>query len=463
VSYRLDDRNSVSFLGIGAIDDVSFFNDDADKRFDNSRILGTAQNQYASTMRWQHLWGGGLTTVSIGRSYMQYNGVQNDSLLRPVFSNRSKESETSLRIDGVFRVNSAGQDEITAGLQVKRVRFSSALALPGFVTTFGDTLDVNVRGVQTTGTKGAAYLQALHHWPHGLQSIVGGRLDFFDLIERKFCFSPRVTLAWELSPQTAVTASAGVYHQFPSNIWLLGDTRNRALSAARADQYILGVEHLIRPDLKLRLEGFVKQYRDYPASVTRPYLVLANTGAGFGGSEENFSSYGLDFLASEGTGTSHGLEVSAQKKMSDIPLYGLASLTWARTRFTALDGVERAGAFDQRLLANLSGGYRFDERWEASMRFRFGTGRPYTPFRADGTQDAGSLYTGRLRSFHALDLRVDRYWSFDRWSLIVYLDVQNIYDNKYSGTLRWNAREGRVEEDESNIGILPSIGVSAEF
>jgi hypothetical protein len=223
------------------------------------------------------------------------------------------------------------------------------------------------------------------------------------------------------------------------------------------------VEHLLRDDLKLRLEGFVKRYSDYPASVSRPYLVLANTGGGFGGAEENFASFGLEHLVSRGTGTAYGIEFLAQKKMSEIPLYGLLSLTWARTRFTALDGITRPGAFDQRVLANLSGGYRLNQRWEASMRFRFGTGRPYTPFNADGTQNVGSLYASRLKDFHALDLRVDRYWNFERWSLIVYVDVQNVYNNKYSGVVRWNAREGKVEEAENSIGILPSVGVSAEF
>ncbi len=97
------------------------------------------------------------------------------------------------------------------------------------------------------------------------------------------------------------------------------------------------------------------------------------------------------------------------------------------------------------------------------MRFRFATGRPYTPFNADGTQDVGRLYGSRLNDFHALDLRVDRYWNFEKWNLIVYVDVQNVYNNKSTGAVYWNARDRQVEPLENNIGILPSIGVSAEF
>jgi hypothetical protein len=35
---------------------------------------------------------------------------------------------------------------------------------------------------------------------------------------------------------------------------------------------------------------------------------------------------------------------------------------------------------------NLSGGYKFDQFWEASLKFRYATGRPYTPYEPDGSQ-----------------------------------------------------------------------------
>jgi hypothetical protein len=235
------------------------------------------------------------------------------------------------------------------------------------------------------------------------------------------------------------------------------------MSASRVDQYVLGLEHLLRADLKVRVEGFYKDYRDYPASVDRPYLVMANTGGGFGGSEDNFASFGLDHLVSEGRGSSYGVDLLVQKKMSEIPLYGIFSLTLSRAQFIPLDGVERVGRYDQRVLMNLSGGYKFDDRWEASLRVRYGTGRPYTPFNSDGSQDVSRLYSERLKPYHALDVRVDRRWNFTRWNLIVYVDIQNLYNLKYASSPRWDPRTGQAVQDESGIGILPSIGVSAEF
>jgi hypothetical protein len=167
-------------------------------------------------------------------------------------------------------------------------------------------------------------------------------------------------------------------------------------------------------------------------------------------------------LTSEGYGTSRGVELSIQKKSTNEPLYGIMSLTFSETNFTALDGVSRAGTYDQRVIANLSGGYIFDEKWEASFKFRFATGSPYTPFNPDGTQSVSNYNTERFDPYHTLDLRVDRRWNFETWSLITYIDIQNIYNRKNQTSIRWDARENRVD-DESSIGLLPSIGVSIEW
>ena len=52
----------------GAIDDVSFFNDDADMRFKNFAFFGTAQRQYTFGASWRHLMGNGYATVTLGSS-----------------------------------------------------------------------------------------------------------------------------------------------------------------------------------------------------------------------------------------------------------------------------------------------------------------------------------------------------------------------------------------------------------
>jgi hypothetical protein len=40
------------------------------------------------------------------------------------------------------------------------------------------------------------------------------------------------------------------------------------------------------------------------------------------------------------------------------------------------------------------------------------------------------LNSERLPAYHQLDLRVDKVWYFQKWSLNLYLDIQNIYNFK---------------------------------
>ena len=68
----------------------------------------------------------------------------------------------------------------------------------------------------------------------------------------------------------------------------------------------------------------------------------------------------------------------------------------------------------------------------------------------------------RLPSNHSLDVRVDKKWFFSKWTLITYIDIQNIYNRKNISAVRWDVRKMAPENNES-FGILPSIGISAVF
>ncbi|MFN3873491.1 MAG: TonB-dependent receptor [Ignavibacterium sp.] len=458
--YKLDNTNSFSFLFVSAFDNVNFFNDDEDKRYDNSRILGSDQIQYFTGFSYQRLFSNGFMNLSIGRNYTDYDTQQRDSLLNPIFKNKSKEEENNLRLDVVHKFSSV--TEMNFGATAKLIEFDADILFPNFVTSFGDTLPISSLNKSENFFKGASYLNFNFLLMKKLTANVGARVDYFNAIRNKFYFSPRFSASYMLTPITNLNFSTGIYYQAPSYIWLIADERNRELKSVKVNQYVLGFDHQLNEDALLKVEGFYKDYSDYPTSLVRPYLVLANTGAGFSGSDDNFSSFGLEPLVSSGFGKSRGVELSVQKKLSNTPYYGILSLTYSKTDFTSLDGIERDGTYDQNWIFNLSGGYKIDKYWEVSTKFRFASGRPYTPFQIDGSQLVSEYNSRRLKSAHSLDLRVDKRWFFSGWTLITYIDIQNIYNRKNPSGIRWDRREQRVDES-SSIGILPSIGISAEF
>jgi len=453
-------QDAFSFLFISAFDNVKFFNDDADQRFDNSRILGTDQVQYVAGFTYRHLFKDGFFNIALSRNYVDYDSRQSDSLLNPFFINKSKEEENSLRADLVFKLSKSS--EINFGGTAKLIEADYDILFPNFVTSFGDTLPLTSLNTQNNYTKFGIYTNYNAFLFDKLTANFGVRADIFTALKNKTYFSPRFSISYALTNLTNINFSTGIYHQSPSYIWLEAFESNRDLKMIKVNQYVLGFEQRISTDALLKVEAFYKDYNNYPTSTIRPYLVLANTGAGFAGSDDNFSSFGLEPLVDAGFGKARGIELSVQKKLSDIPYYGIFSFTYSKSDYTSLDGIERSGSYDQNWIINLSGGYKFNEFWEVSSKFRFASGKPFTPFNFNGTQSIANYNTARMKSAHSLDVRVDRRWYFSGWTLITYIDIQNIYNQKNTSGIRWDPREMRTDES-SSIGILPSIGISAEF
>jgi hypothetical protein len=458
--FNSHSKDAFSFLFISAFDNVNFFNSTEEQRVDNSRILGTDQIQYVGGLTYRHLFTDGFLNIALSRNYVNYDSQQSDSLLNPIFTDKSKEAENSLRVDLVFQLSKTS--EINFGGTAKLIETNYDILFPTFVTTFGDTLPLTALNTQNDYTKFGTYLNYNTLFFNKLTANFGIRSDIFTALNKKNYFSPRLSLSYALTDLTNINFSTGLYNQSPSYIWLEAFESNRDLRMIQVSQFVFGFDQRISADALLKVEAFYKDYGNYPTSTVRPYLVLANTGAGYSGSDDNFSSFGLEPLVDKGFGKARGVELSIQKKLSDIPYYGIFSFTYSQSDYTPLDGIERPGSYDQNWLLNISGGYKINEFWEISSKLRFASGKPYTPYNSDGTQNVADYNTHRLKSSHSLDIRVDKRWYFTGWTMITFIDIQNIYNQKNQSGVRWDPQEMKVDES-SSIGILPSMGISAEF
>jgi len=462
----LTPRDKLSFLLIGADGTVTFFNDDADKRYENSRVAAPTQRQYFSGLTWRRLVPRGVLDVTFGRTWTDFRTIQNDSLEPPatIFRAFSTEGEQSLRLD--LSVQVTPQVDLSVG---GVGRYASNLAydllLPGALRTDAAGAPQPL-ALDTTFTadRQALYTQLGWQSTARLRTTIGLRGDRYGFLDGALRTSPRLGARYTLTDRTTLTASAGRYWQAPSYIWLVGDARNAALNPFRADQTVVGIEHIPRADIKLQIEAFVKGYAEYPRRVFRPQAVLSPSGFDDVTSDIPF---GLEPLTATAGGRSVGAEFFVQKQLSEIPVFGLASVSMSRTTFDGADGARRPGSFDTRVIANAVLGWRPNARWEVSGKFRVASGLPTTPFvesgPAAGQQDFTRWNEGkRLPVFHALDLRVDRRWSLRSVQLISYLDIQNAYGRENVSGVRWDQRTGMVERN-SSIGLLPSIGFSVEF
>ena len=174
--------------------------------------------------------------------------------------------------------------------------------------------------------------------------------------------------------------------------------------------------------------------------------------------------------ANVGLGRAYGLELFIRRKITEHFFGWIAyTLSWSEERRHG-DSRYFWTTFDQRHILSAVAQYKFGNGWELGARFRLTTGNPATPyvgstFDAD-TQgyrgisgDPGSIRTG---TFHQLDVRADKTWLFDRWSLGIYLDIQNIY-NASNAEFVTNDYRFRTQGVVAGLPFLPVLGIKGSY
>ena len=476
--YAITENDNLYFLSLAAIGDVSKNTDTRKNRIFNAGLMDNRQYQSVTGLNYRHLVDKGYIETTTNINISKFNFAQKDTLRRKYFSSAAREIEWNVKLD-YYRMLTKNLG-LLSGVSAKMVNNDNE-------TLFGDTIvdrNGNYIPLQSIGiapdnrynktfykTAGFAELDwlASHHWNFNL----GVRADKYTYLNKGLYIAPRLSARYKANEQWIFKASSGLYYQSPSYVWVVNPD-NKRLKAMRNVMTIFGTDYLIRKDLKASAEVYYKRYSDLPTGTLpgiNDYIVLTNSGAGFGGREDNFQSFGFTDLESRGKGRAYGVEMLLQKKFSEIPLYGQISVTLGKSTVDAANGKTYPNPFDQRFILNITGGYKLNNTWEFSGKFRFFTGAPYTPtYRpSDNAQNPGQIQnlpdeylSRRLENGHHLDVRVDRYFNFSGWRMMVFMDIQNIYNRKNQNPPDYNFAEDKVE-DRGSIGILPSIGISAEF
>jgi hypothetical protein len=464
VAWRPTRNDAISVLAVGARGTFTFNNDSDSARLSNASVLAPLQDQYFSGITWKRLLSNGVLNTTLGRTWTRYESVQNDTLLNPVFANRSTEGENTLRSD--FTLSLTPRVTLEAGSILK---YASDLR-------YGATLSGLVRRddagapqplvVDTafTAWRNGTYAQGTWQATSRLRVSGGLRGDWYGFLDNATRLAPRANAAYQLNDLTTLTLAGGRYWQAPSFIWLVGASSNaESLRPFYADQVVAGVTRLLTPELKVQLEVYGKRYGDYPARVWRPQAVLSPSGFDDASTDIPF---GLEPLVSAGTGEAYGVELFLQQKLGQSPFYGQLSASLNRTRFTGLEGRAVRGAFDSPLLANGVLGWRPNAKWEVATRVRTASGLPLTPFvtagELAGALDFSRYNAERLGLFFAADVRVDRRFLLGGRQFIAFLDLQNVTNRDNPRPLQWNPRTRQTERNEG-VGLLPSIGLNWEF
>ncbi len=256
--------------------------------------------------------------------------------------------------------------------------------------------------------------------------------------------------------------SYGQYFQQPPYLFLAAFRENRGLEPIRSEHIVGGVSYVLDSTTRLTVEGYRKNYKDYPVALQFPQLSFANVGDTFDVRDILYP------MTSAGRGHAQGIELFVEKKFSGR-WFGQANLAIQQTRHGGLDGVRRPGAFDYPVIFNLVGGRRLNRKWEVAARLGYLDGRPFTPFdqqrsrdQRRGIFDLTRVNAERAPDFFRLDVRFDRTFMVNDKPLLLFVGIQNITNRQNFNGIGWSRRLNREVFGDAT-GIFPLVGMEWQF
>lgn len=395
-----------------------------------------------------------------------FTGTSLDDIIArtpPVYRENSREGETTLKYD--LTLYTSWVDKVQAGASLKffRIRYDAAQPFGNSDNPFAIRTDADPFTLQRnfTARQTGAYVQASQNLTPRLNVTVGGRFDNYQYISASR-FSPRVGASLRLTDKLSWRGSYGMYFQQPFFLFLSAFPINRQLEPTRATHYVTGLSYQASNTLRMTMELYQKDYRDYPVSLDYPAFSLANAG-------DTFAVRDLLFpLTSAGRGRARGIEFFLEKKFS-TKWFGQTNLAFSRTRHAGLDGILRPGSFDYPFIFNAVGGYKLNAKWELSSRVAYLGGRPFTPFnetlsrqQSRGIFDFNRVNGERAPDYFRLDFRVDRNFTVRDKPLIVFAGLQNATNRKNFAQVNWDRRQNQ-QYLSYQLGIFPLVGLDWRF
>ena len=431
LNHTIDERNSLTFIGLGSIDDFSVVAPD-DFDVEQQAALETApiieQRTITLGLTWKHKFKNGTgqvnTTLSTNRLknvFSQYQDNENKTGI--LFRNDSKEQETKLRVHATQYIKDW---KVSYGLNVQQSVYTNNT--DDVVGGLGYETAIDFAKYGFFGKLSRSFVNNRLSLALGLRSDADSFTNGSTLIDN---LSPRLSASYMLNESSSwkLNASVGRYFKIPTYTMLgfqnnSGEFINKSNRYTQSDHYVFGVEYNLSPSARFTVEAFRKDYSQYPVSVLDG-VSLANKGAGF-------EVLGNEAVVDTGSGLSKGIEVLFQQKLSNN-FYGILAYTLFSSEFSGIDNVRLPSVWDSGNLLTFTGGYKLPKNWEVSLRYRYAGATPFAPTDTAATLitypqviiDYSRLGENKLSTFKQGDFRLDKKWNFEKLSFNFYIEIQN--------------------------------------
>ncbi|MEE9225514.1 MAG: TonB-dependent receptor [Bacteroidota bacterium] len=392
-----------------------------------------------------------LVEMFLSRSFFMGELESKQSNVRPVFS---KVEDIFFYANLLSIVKYPNEMMVGFMYRLPRLRYSLTNAA-GFPVSVDNTL-----------TEGAIWFQYKWGKPNKYGIEVGVRTNFPLLVEDlRYVFEPRLNVRYSVLPFLTLRGGVGRHHQQMITVTNEDDVLPlfeawipvvSPFDPEQADHFILGMESTAWQKVEISVQGYYKKFRN---------LVSFN--------RDKIDRFDPDFV--QGEGKSYGVEFLIRKTSERSYWWASYTLGWTFKR----DNISTyAPRYDRRHTLNFVAVLKLGKGWEASGRWEFGSGLPFTQsagfydrlqfsgvFDSTFVGEVGAPYTvlgpknqGRLPVYHRLDLSLSKVLNLRFATLTAEVAIVNVYDRR--NMFYFNRSSGqRVDQ----LPFLPTINLSASF
>lgn len=497
-------RSELTVIGLGAIDqftlNTKLKNPTEDQRYILSNVPVNTQWNYTLGIVYKHFRSNGYDNWIVSRNMLnnrQYKYQDNIETNPKLLDYTSQESENKFRFERDLKTKNDFNVDFGAGLEYAHYTNSTYRASfsNGSLTPISYDTNLDLFKWSAFGQVSRSFFQ------QSLTLSLGVRADansystqMNNLLEQ---ISPRFSLGYEFTPGYFFNFNAGIYYQQPPYTTLgfgnsSGELVNKQnkLRYIRSNHIVAGFEWIPSSSSKVTLEGFYKVYSRYPFSVNDS-ISLASKGA-------DYSIFGDEEVISIGKGRSYGIELLYRNKdLLGFNIIASYTLVWSQANKADANlkntNTYIPTAWDNRNIFTLTATRVMKKSWDIGFKWRYVGGAPYTPYdlnksslidawnvQPGGYLDYSNYNRNRLKPFHQLDVRVDKMYYLQKWTLNFYVDVQNLYgfksdqQNRLITVLDSNNNPVidpldptrymlKNVDSRGSTSILPTIGIIVEF
>lgn len=497
VKHNFDAKNQLTIIGLGAIDQFKLnldANETETQQFQLAFLPVNEQWNYSIGAKYTRFGEKSYTNFILSRFMLNnsaYKFENNDEENgRQLLDYLSREIENKLRIENFYRDNGW---RVTSGFGFEEIKYITTeldLRVPLGVAPRNYETDLRLYQYFAFGNVNRSFLE------ERLNINLGLRMDGINFNETTANplnqLSPKLALTYNFDSDLSFNANYSIYNQLPP-LTTLGfrDTNgvlvNENLQYISTQHLVAGFAYYLPINAKISVEGFYKIYDNYPFLTDRG-VTLANLGSDFG-------VIGNEPASSSASGRAYGLEFLYQQKLYE-GFFGTFAYTLVKSEFEDANGDLVPSSWDNQNIITVTGGKKFGKNWELGLQYQFLGGAPFTPTDIEnsslvqvydlnrrGLPDWNRLNQSRFDNFNRVNVRVDKKWFFERWSLNLYFDIQNLLAQSVAGEplLLLNrdefgnpiilnpsdpADQQRYDTkllENGNGTLLPSIGIIIQF